>query len=1738
MIQPQTNGLNPTLHDTSSIGASRNSSLGLLVWSAFDKKTLEKMSSLYGEYIYQNSQHLKALTFTLSARRSMFTWKSFTVASAQSVSQISLPEKAITNPKCAFIFTGQGAQYAKMGQGLNQYTVYTDSLNKSQQILAKLGCDWNVSELLICGDVDIDINQPAVSQPLMTVFQIALYDLVVSCGVSPAVVIGHSSGEIAAAYAAGTLTRFSAIKVAYYRGLLSSQLSKEYQDRLSMMAVGLSKSKVEEYLGRLSIEVGELHVYIGCVNSPQSVTLTGDNHQLDILKKWLENDSIFVRKLRVPVAYHSHYMESIVDDYTRLMGSLDDEHRSLRIPMISSVTGGIVASSKLQTAHYWICNLTSTVQFEKAFSKLISKVTQETKLNKSSQIDVHCSHVLEIGPHSTLQGPIRQIMHESEAPSTPIYIAPLLRGEDTSFTFLKTMGVLYCAGYPVNLLKVNTMETYRGATPPDIPKYPFNHTQTYWRESRLSRNMRFPKKARHDLLGTQSLDWNQHVAQWRNVIRISEVPWLNDHRISGDVIFPAAAMIAMAVEALAQLSGHKDANSLGQVHLKDIEFLHPISFHLEKDSVETQLILSRCRDQGSPDSWTEFRLFAIEQDQYVESCRGLIRQPTEAGTQSLNLHAASFLEGKTCCAWIEEICNVTKGQAEQHLYNLSTSSKVQYGPAFQNLESMRVSSTGEGTAALDTESWRRKDTHWPGPNYAVHPATLDGLAQIVVPILHRKIGNLPTMVPSKISNMWLNLDRENLRDGFIHVAAKCGYHDQRGATANIVASTMDLQCPLILMDGLRTTFISGDNESTKHDTKRTLCTSLVWRPDIHSMSTHEIMRHCTISRPKQSPTAVESYKSLIKAIMCFVEDAVLFVDQNPGLQVPRHLQSYIKWLRYQRQRLLENEAPVELDSVTELLNDPDAREKFICGVKNSGIEGQFFMYLGTHLVDILRGEADPLQMMFGDGLADRYYEAMLANDHHAHPATAWIDLASFENPSMTILEVGAGTGGQTLRLLQNLTRDGIKRWQRYDYTDISPGFFGQAREKFKDYIDHMSFRVCDISKDPVSQSFEEGAYDLVIASHVLHATNCLEQSLRNIRRLLKVNGKLLLFETTVPDAVPIGFGFGLLQGWWDPLDNEERSTLSPCLSTDAWADYLKRAGFTGVDVEIPGQEEIECRYSSIIISTALEEDLTAATNEPSCTINVILDPEIEAQERLAVALRDAENHPNVIISIHTLEEVAIQSLTVSSIVVSLLEVDNVFLSGISEAQYKALQGVLTQHKTVLWVTRDINGWSEPRHHLVDGLGRTLMSEDSMRKFTTLCLEDDGETPESVTGILFKLIDKTLNLPVERLENNYVVRDGTLHINRIVEQPEIDTKVSQAILPFQRSDFEVGSMGTLKLHVQKPGEVATIEWREEVTDAEDIELGEDEVIVDVKAIGLSERDRLVVSGMLDHETALETTECSGIILQAGHSSSLTPGQRVCILHGSTNYTRIRVPAAAAIVIPEEMTFSTAASLPTSLWHAYHALIDLARLEKGETVLIHDADNCVGQLAIQIAKRIGAIILISASSERERADPSDYCGIPEIVLLPSRMAGLPHAIHRETHGKGVDVIVGAFASSSIPDLAGCLKPCGRLINLHVDHGETLGMPSLALKGLSISSVDLLGALRVNPSKIYRIFQRAFMLALEWDIEPPKELHIFNAADYKDAFTHLLQTEVSGKRMIELREDSVIPVSRYSSMLCVSD
>ena len=335
------------------------------------------MSDTYCYYIGKHALEMDNLAYALAARRSHFAWRTFVVAdpynSRTNLEEVvpKSPIKVTSDPRIGFVFTGQGAQYLGMGRQLLAFPAFQKSMDSSDECLKQLGCLWSVNEIIDERNKNMPIDSPEYSQPLITCLQLGLVDLLESFGIVPSFVLGHSSGEIAAAYAAGALSRFSAIKVAYNRGYLSSSLASK-ENNLTMMAVGLSRHEVLPYLDRLKELDGPLNVEIGCINSPKSVTLTGRVAQLMTLGQWFKEDSVFARRLRIPMAYHSRFMEAIAGDYYMALGRLESGRRSGFIPMISSVTQDIVIAGTLSTPEYWVRNLTSTVEFEAAFSKFLA----------------------------------------------------------------------------------------------------------------------------------------------------------------------------------------------------------------------------------------------------------------------------------------------------------------------------------------------------------------------------------------------------------------------------------------------------------------------------------------------------------------------------------------------------------------------------------------------------------------------------------------------------------------------------------------------------------------------------------------------------------------------------------------------------------------------------------------------------------------------------------------------------------------------------------------------------------------------------------------------------------------------------------------------------------------------------------------------------------------------------------------------------------------------------------------------------------------------------------------------------------------------------------------------------------------------------------------------------------------------------------------------------------------------
>ncbi|KAL1851394.1 hypothetical protein Daus18300_012576 [Diaporthe australafricana] len=710
------------------------------------------------------------------------------------------------------------------------------------------------------------------------------------------------------------------------------------------------------------------------------------------------------------------------------------------------------------------------------------------------------------------------------------------------------------------------------------------------------------------------------------------------------------------------------------------------------------------------------------------------------------------------------------------------------------------------------------------------------------------------------------------------------------------------------------------------------------------------------------------------------------------------------------------------------------------------------------------------------------------------------------------MEVGAGTGAVTLPILEKLHSDGAVRCAKYDYTDISPHFFAPARSKLEKYCDILDFRLCNIAEDPEVQSFELGVYDVIIASHVLHATENLSASLSNIRKLLKPDGTLVLIETTNPDSIRIGFLFGLLKDWWTPLAHEKRSAHSPCLKVEQWNAQLTATGFSGVDVAIPGQSET----SSIVFSRAI------ASLAPRYDFKVIYDDSTQSQHEVASILSAMPG--NDIWEALTLPQLKNTQTSAETVIVFLLELGSVFLHNISEVDYEDLKPALLRCSKLLWVARG-SGEERPHQHLVDGLSRAIMSEDASKSFFTLALDTCDQSSKAAAETIKEVANIVAGAPVEAVENIFPVQ-GVYHVSRITHNRVMDEVIADYDSTRRDRECPMGGYTQLGMHIGLPGRLETLEWR----DLEDGErdtslLKQDEVLVRTRAIGLSRRDHEIATGQLDG-TELGI-DFAGSVLAAGTGSGFAPGDHVFAILPSTARTVMKVNSRALARFPSRLGFNEAASLPTSLWLAYHTLTNLARFKTGETILVCQGASCVGQMVIQIAKKMGAKILVTTSSEEKSRRVQDDWEVQAADIFQADDGSLCTKIMQRTQGRGVDVVVG-FTKDSRTDFKGCLAPFARLVDTSISMNSS-GVQNTRSRiqpaNVSQSSINLLDLLHSDPQLVYKIFQDAVNMASDEHLKLPGPLLVFTPQEIRAAFAHFQNRDAFGKCIIEVKsEDSV--------------
>ena len=676
-------------------------------------RNIEAYSKVVGDY------NLLDLSYTLANRRSRLPSRGFVVSSPEVITKAfdNITENFVfaekkKAPVIGFAFTGQGAQWAQMGTELMiYYPSFLRTIRRLDQVLGDLpnGPEWTLEDALHEDASESRINEAEFSQPLCTAVQVALVDLLQSWGIIPAVTVGHSSGEIAAAYAAGLIGFNESIIAAYFRG----KVVKEIKTNGAMMAVALGADAVQPYLSGY-----ERQVVVACHNSPSLVTLSGDADALDAVKKQLDADKIFARVVKTGgKAYHSFHMKPAAVTYHSLVQEARSHtsagaRKATNAIMVSSVTNTPLDSTRPLDADYWCANLISPVKFNQAVQIIGTDPAFKN-------VDL----LVEIGPHSALKGPIKQICREYKFDKMG-YLPTMERGGNSASQLLSLAGELFLRNFSLNYERVTAIEQpgsgknalEKGRLLTGLPTYQWNYSKNLWAEPRQSAEHRAPKHARHDVLGARLPGGSKSGPTWRNCLRIMDLPWLKHHSLGGEAVFPAAGYFGMAIEAINQIN--EDSPTPVEVTgytLRDVSIKAALVIPDDNDGIETLFTLqpSVYTDTAGLE-WWDFNVSSCTQaghwNSHMTGTIGINARPRQSPRQ-----VPSMSQRATGKAWNQALKSVG----------------FDYGPSFQDMQDIR--SDGKRFHAAASSVVKTESGMVQGESrYVVHPAAIDSCLQLII----------------------------------------------------------------------------------------------------------------------------------------------------------------------------------------------------------------------------------------------------------------------------------------------------------------------------------------------------------------------------------------------------------------------------------------------------------------------------------------------------------------------------------------------------------------------------------------------------------------------------------------------------------------------------------------------------------------------------------------------------------------------------------------------------------------------------------------------------------------------------------------------------------------------------------------------------------------------------------------------------------------------------------------------
>ncbi len=1186
--------------------------LQVLTLSAKNDTALRELAARYAQHLSDSTPDFPSVCFTANSGRAHFQQRLSLIAADidearqllgefadghQPAKVLSGQASANRRPEVVFMFTGQGAQYLDMGRQLYEtQPTFRRIIDRCDELL-RSNLDRSLIAVLYpqsnSAAQAANINDPLVAQPALFAIEYALAELWRSWGVTPSAVVGHSAGEYVAACVAGVFSLEDGLKLIATRARLMASLPPTGE----MAAVFASEAQVADVIAPYANRVS-----IAAINWPESVVVSGEHSAVQAIGATLKDAGIRSRQLAIAIAAHSPLIEPILDEFERVAGTVT--YAPPQIDFVSGVTGQIAQPHEVTNADYWRRHMRQTVRFASGIETLRG---QGYKL------------FVEIGPAPTLIGMAQRCVPDG------VWLPSLRPGQTDWQTLLNSLSMLYVHGVAVDWAGLDRDYAPRRRRVP-LPTYPFQRQRCWFDQKTPQRNVIRPsalsQMGEHPLLGVRMTSpalsdivfETQLSAQWPS--------FLDHHRIYGLAVLPSPVYIEMVLTAAEQ--------AFGVVRPALEEFAINEALLLPEDGARTiQVIIS----QPQADH-VAFQVFSRNANEWVRHATGKVNLRPAA-----TAHAALSLdEIKRRCA--TEISGEDYYARVRHL-------GLEFGAKFRGI----------------TQVWRRDgealglielpiDLSAEAVDYHIHPALLDAcfhvlgapLPQTADPATYLLIG-LDRFVLQRApgTRLWNHTVLRETHDAIGEIfTGDIHLFDDDG---QLVAEAQGLHLKRATREALRRVVHKSQVENWLYQVQWQLALPL---PEIGSASKPSaqcaaMMTPAEIAARVQPDLAqlsrhyeLHAYDEMLPAIDALASAYAIAALGQLGWQPGESITAEELAVRLgitTAQRRLFKQLLANLDQAQGVLDPQTYQAQLAVRYPAAAAELALLQRCGSQLAGVLRGEVDPLQLLFPAGslgLTEALYRtAPFAQAYNTLAQHVLAEAVCDCTGPLRVLEIGAGSGATTAALLEVLPSDRTE----YTFTDISPLFLQSAAGKFQAYP-FIRYQLLDIECDPVEQDFGARTFDVIIAANVLHATRDLRQTLRHVKQLLAPRGLLLLIEGTEPQHW-VDVTFGLTSGWWRFHDLDLRPDY-PLLSAEKWIDLLATLGFEEVATLALPQSGAEVLGQAVIIATAPtgerwlmcgeDKALTTALAAHGASVDVVV-----ANDQLAPLL-SAHDYRGVIVS--------------------------------------------------------------------------------------------------------------------------------------------------------------------------------------------------------------------------------------------------------------------------------------------------------------------------------------------------------------------------------------------------------------------------------------------------------------------------------------------------------------------------